>query len=283
MWMSLVEMKVWIRGRSESLMAFQAASMSWKPVRASPVITGPCTSREMACTASKSPGEAIGKPASMMSTPRRASWWAISSFSAVFSEMPGDCSPSRSVVSKISTRSGSMSMSFAPLGLRPAASLGLGLRLSRPPRAIPPEGGGGEVAGEAGTSWRAVRLAEPAVLAQARRFRRCDRFDQRARVEGILVPDAVDEEAGRPGDAAAPAALEVALDARGARAVADLRAQALGVEAKPRGGGDELVLAQPAAAVVQRVVHLPERALRGRGLGGLGGAPRVGGHLRGRG
>ena len=31
MWMSLVEMKVWMRGRSESLTAFQAASMSWTP------------------------------------------------------------------------------------------------------------------------------------------------------------------------------------------------------------------------------------------------------------
>ncbi len=29
----------------------------------------------------KSPGEAIGNPASITSTPRRASWWAISSFS----------------------------------------------------------------------------------------------------------------------------------------------------------------------------------------------------------
>ena len=64
---------------------------------------GPWTSRAIACTASKSPGEAIGKPASMTSTPRRASWWAISSFSPVFSEMPGDCSPSRSVVSKMRT------------------------------------------------------------------------------------------------------------------------------------------------------------------------------------
>jgi hypothetical protein len=36
-----------------------------------------------------------------MSTPSRASWWAISSFSWTFSEMPGDCSPSRSVVSKM--------------------------------------------------------------------------------------------------------------------------------------------------------------------------------------
>ena len=107
MWMSLVEMNVWMRGRSESLIAFQAASMSWKPVRARPQMTGPCTSRAMAWTASKSPGEAIGKPASMMSTPSRASCCAISSFSCTFSEMPGDCSPSRRVVSKIRTRSSS--------------------------------------------------------------------------------------------------------------------------------------------------------------------------------
>ena len=56
MWMSLVEMKVWMRGRSESLTAFQAASMSCAFVRASPQMTGPCTSRAIACTASKSPG-----------------------------------------------------------------------------------------------------------------------------------------------------------------------------------------------------------------------------------
>ena len=58
-------------------------------VRARPQITGPSTSREIASTASKSPGEVIGKPASITSTPRRASCWAISTFSAVFSEMPG--------------------------------------------------------------------------------------------------------------------------------------------------------------------------------------------------
>ncbi len=43
MWMSLVAMKVWIRGRSESLTAFHAASMSCLPVRARPQITGPWT------------------------------------------------------------------------------------------------------------------------------------------------------------------------------------------------------------------------------------------------
>src|SRR5437764_5068936 len=40
----------------------------------------------------------------MLSPPSRASWCAISSFSVLFSEIPGDCSPSRSVVSKIRTR-----------------------------------------------------------------------------------------------------------------------------------------------------------------------------------
>ncbi len=68
-------------------------------------MTGPSTWRAIVCTASKSPGLAMGKPASMMSTPSRASCWAISSFSLAFSEMPGDCSPSRRVVSKICTRS----------------------------------------------------------------------------------------------------------------------------------------------------------------------------------
>ena len=96
-------MNVWMRGRSECLTAFQAASMSCAAVRARPQITGPSTAFAIAATASASPGEVIGNPASMMSTPSRASWWAISSFSCTFSEMPGDCSPSRSVVSKMYT------------------------------------------------------------------------------------------------------------------------------------------------------------------------------------
>ena len=41
------------------------------------------------------------KPASITSTPRRSSCCAISAFSSGCSAMPGDCSPSRSVVSKI--------------------------------------------------------------------------------------------------------------------------------------------------------------------------------------
>ena len=43
--------------------------------------TSPRTSRAIACTASKSPSLAIGKPASITSTPSRSSWRAIASFS----------------------------------------------------------------------------------------------------------------------------------------------------------------------------------------------------------
>ncbi len=114
MWMSEVETKVWMQGRSASFTAPQAASMSALWVRARPQITGPETLREISCTASKSPGEVIGKPASITSTPRRASCCAISTFSSVFSEMPGDCSPSRSVVSKMWTRSASDALGSCP-------------------------------------------------------------------------------------------------------------------------------------------------------------------------
>ena len=46
---------------------------------------------------------AAGKPASMMSTFSRSSCLANSSFCSDVSEKPGDCSPSRNVVSKIRT------------------------------------------------------------------------------------------------------------------------------------------------------------------------------------
>jgi hypothetical protein len=48
--------------------------------------------------------EAIGKPASITSTPRWANCRAMISFSATFSEAPGLCSPSLKVVSKITMR-----------------------------------------------------------------------------------------------------------------------------------------------------------------------------------
>ena len=99
-------------------------------------MTGPSTWRAIACTASKSPGEAIGKPASMTSTPSRESCCAISSFSLVFSEIPGDCSPSRRVVSKMITRSSFMSL----LSLACSLLFSLGLRLRGRHALFPPRG-----------------------------------------------------------------------------------------------------------------------------------------------
>ena len=59
-----------MRGLAASLSASQARSMSAALQRARPQMIGPCTWRAIVCTASKSPGLAMGKPASMTSTPR---------------------------------------------------------------------------------------------------------------------------------------------------------------------------------------------------------------------
>ena len=52
-------------------------------------MTGPSTLRAIASTASKSPGEVIGNPASITSTPSRASCAAISTFSLPVKRDPG--------------------------------------------------------------------------------------------------------------------------------------------------------------------------------------------------
>src|SRR5699024_5363467 len=49
----------------------------------------------------KSPLEEAGNPTSIRSTPYRSSCLAISIFSSWFKFTPGDCSPSRNVVSKM--------------------------------------------------------------------------------------------------------------------------------------------------------------------------------------
>src|SRR5882724_8759577 len=95
-------MRCWGAARN----AFAASSMSSRLQRASPQMTDPCTSRATALTDSQSPREAAGNPASITSTPRSASERATRSFSGWVMLQPGDCSPSRSVVSKISTWSG---------------------------------------------------------------------------------------------------------------------------------------------------------------------------------
>ena len=80
------------------------ASMSWFVARARPQIVGPLICCAISFTDSKSPGEEIGNPASITSTLRRASCFATSSFFLYIHACAGDCSPSRSVVSKITIR-----------------------------------------------------------------------------------------------------------------------------------------------------------------------------------
>ena len=82
-----------------------------RPARARLAITGVSSRWPMlsaiALTLSKSPGEAMAKPASITSTPSSVSASAMRIFSLRFIEKPGDCSPSRSVVSKMMMRSSS--------------------------------------------------------------------------------------------------------------------------------------------------------------------------------
>src|SRR6267142_2326766 len=85
--------------------ASMAASTSCFFARASAAMGTVRISWATFLTASRSPRDAIGKPASITSTFRAASWRARRIFSSVFIEKPGDCSPSRSVVSKMRTTS----------------------------------------------------------------------------------------------------------------------------------------------------------------------------------
>ncbi len=98
-------MKVWMRGRLACFTASPARSMSASPARDRPHTTARLTRLAISVTAAKSPSEAIGKPASMMSTPMSSRKSATSSFSSKVMVAPGHCSPSRRVVSKMKTRS----------------------------------------------------------------------------------------------------------------------------------------------------------------------------------
>ena len=79
--------------------------MSCSRVRARLSTTGAPRPEPRLRTASKSPGEDAANPASITSTPSASSCCAIAIFSSTFIVQPGDCSPSRSVVSKIRTQS----------------------------------------------------------------------------------------------------------------------------------------------------------------------------------
>ncbi len=105
MWIGEVEMKVWMRGLRAAFTASPQRSMSLKLARDRPAIVAFLARLAISRTLSKSPSLAIGKPASMMSTPMSSSSSATCSFSSNVIDAPGHCSPSRSVVSKMTTRS----------------------------------------------------------------------------------------------------------------------------------------------------------------------------------
>ena len=98
---ALVARKMWMRDRGASASAAAPASMSVGFVRQSEATVTRFAARATARTPSKSPGDEAAKPASITSTPSRSSCSPISTFSSGCSAIPGACSPSRSVVSKI--------------------------------------------------------------------------------------------------------------------------------------------------------------------------------------
>ena len=104
---------------------------------------------------------------------------------------------------------------------------------------------------------------------------RVQRSDERARVVAVGVQVAVDEEGRRGADPERLRGGRVALDAGGVGARRELGGDAVGVEPERARVRDEVGVLEAAAGGVQRVVHLPEGALGGRGLGGLGGVAGV--------
>jgi len=101
MWMGLVAIKVWMRPELAGLMASPARRISFSLARASEQTVESLTTSAILRMASKSPGEAAAKPASITSTRMRSSCRATRNFSSLVMEAPGLCSPSRKVVSKI--------------------------------------------------------------------------------------------------------------------------------------------------------------------------------------
>ena len=98
---ALVAMKVCTRAELAPRSASAARAMSRSLARASEQTVESLMTSAMALTASKSPLDDAAKPASITSTFRRSSCRAMRSFSSRVMEAPGDCSPSRKVVSKM--------------------------------------------------------------------------------------------------------------------------------------------------------------------------------------
>ena len=100
----LVAMKVWMRFFTAGCIASPAARTSRSLARDSEHTVDLVIVLAMVLMASKSPGLAAAKPASITSTPNFSNWRAIRIFSSLVMAAPGDCSPSRKVVSKMMTR-----------------------------------------------------------------------------------------------------------------------------------------------------------------------------------
>ncbi len=101
MWIGDEAMNVCTRPDFAGLIASPQRAMSFSFARARPHTVLSLIVRAISCTASKSPLDEAGKPASITSTRSRSSWRAMRSFSSRVIEAPGLCSPSRSVVSKM--------------------------------------------------------------------------------------------------------------------------------------------------------------------------------------
>ena len=97
-------MKVWTRQAFAPFSASTPRAMSRSLARQRPATTESLIVLAIARTASKSPLDAAGKPASITSTRSRSSCLAMRSFSSRVMDAPGLCSPSRSVVSKMISR-----------------------------------------------------------------------------------------------------------------------------------------------------------------------------------
>ena len=90
-----------MRDETAGFSASPARTISFSSARARPHTVLSLIIEATAFTDSKSPGLAIGKPASITSTRIFSSALAIRTFSSLVMDAPGLCSPSRKVVSNI--------------------------------------------------------------------------------------------------------------------------------------------------------------------------------------
>src|SRR6266581_1110074 len=111
MWIGEVAMKVWMRPDLAGLTASRARAMSLSEARHKAATVLSLMASATALTASKSPLEAAGNPASMTSTRIFSSSRAMRTFSSRVIDAPGLCSPSRKVVSNMINGSFAMMLS----------------------------------------------------------------------------------------------------------------------------------------------------------------------------